>query len=887
MTSEIRANTLKNRVGLGTVSFTNTGPVVSGIVTATSIEVVGALNDDAARIKIPDGMNGAPFTGNLEFGNSRDFVVLHDGHHNYVKANTGNVYITCGGNTLATLLTSGTVLLGRDLDVNGHTNLDNVSIAGVTTITSSSQYPLVINGSDNGKIVLQGSNAPYIRFKEQTTDKAYIQWNNDGYLELKNEESNESLKLGNGSNGLKWSVGGADYTIWNSTNMGTGGGLDADKLDGQEGSYYITTISGNANNRVITGSGTANTLNGESTLTYDGDGLLSMTSTSGSAEFTIVGPSNTDSGIYFNDGANDGAITYDHSVRQLKFRAGGHTRMYFAGGNDNNNNVIYLANNSYDDGILQYYNGGIYLKTGSSNGDRLISFYTAGSQRVTIDPDGDVGIGDNNPNIRLTVVDSGTENLVRIGRSDASGHASHTVNVKASKDFYHNFKMEASSFNLDTYNGSAMIEAFKVHNTGFAELAGAADVRFTVGNYGTAGSNGSNWIRGYNANLYYNAAASDHLWEIAGAEHMRLKNDGNLYLRSESANYVVLGSNGSATSSGISNNMNWIRGNGANTQYNTSGGFHAWEVSGSQKLILSAGGDLGLNAANPASRLCIHDTDGHNLTLSNSWSGEARIGFTGGNSSANGYSNTSTAGALSVTASAPGGAATGYMSFYTNVGDNLLERLRIDSKGSMRHMGTSGYWQITVIHNGSGSANWYSGSAPQQIYPNYIDNRTGYAEFIFEFHPSTSYSGWEEPTFVICGGDGGLKTGGTIELNMNRRTNSPNNATFRSYHGQYSWQIYNDGDGDVTGGQREINRNVEHRSSYWIDPSTQSVDYIHVYHSNYNTNAEPLINQRSFLKIKMNNSSNTSYGVQGHPFQCRFVTYSQGDKDWFAYMQYN
>ena len=36
MTSEIRANTLKNRVGLGTVSFTNTGPVVSGIVTATS-----------------------------------------------------------------------------------------------------------------------------------------------------------------------------------------------------------------------------------------------------------------------------------------------------------------------------------------------------------------------------------------------------------------------------------------------------------------------------------------------------------------------------------------------------------------------------------------------------------------------------------------------------------------------------------------------------------------------------------------------------------------------------------------------------------------------------------------------------------------------------------
>ena len=39
MTSEIRANTLKNRVGLGTVSFTNTGPIVSGIITATNVNV--------------------------------------------------------------------------------------------------------------------------------------------------------------------------------------------------------------------------------------------------------------------------------------------------------------------------------------------------------------------------------------------------------------------------------------------------------------------------------------------------------------------------------------------------------------------------------------------------------------------------------------------------------------------------------------------------------------------------------------------------------------------------------------------------------------------------------------------------------------------------------
>ena len=64
MTSEIRTNTLKNRVGLGTVSLTNTGAIVSGIVTTTGVDVNG------------------------------------------------------------------------DIDVDGHTNLDNVSIAGVSTFNS-------------------------------------------------------------------------------------------------------------------------------------------------------------------------------------------------------------------------------------------------------------------------------------------------------------------------------------------------------------------------------------------------------------------------------------------------------------------------------------------------------------------------------------------------------------------------------------------------------------------------------------------------------------------------------------------------------------------------------------------------------------------------------
>ena len=49
-----------------------------------------------------------------------------------------------------------------------------------------------------------------------------------------------------------------------------------------------TTINNNADNRVITGSGTSNTLEGESTLTFDGTNLIVGTVATGSATATPI-----------------------------------------------------------------------------------------------------------------------------------------------------------------------------------------------------------------------------------------------------------------------------------------------------------------------------------------------------------------------------------------------------------------------------------------------------------------------------------------------------------------------------------------------------------------------------------------------------------------------
>ena len=114
--------------------------------------------------------------------------------------------------------------------------------SGKLQLTYSSQYPLDINGSHNGKIVLQGSSSPYIRFREGTTDKAYVQWDssvNPGELIFVNQESGDYLKLGNGGNGLKYFYDGSTATLWHTGNDGSGSGLDADTVDGIQGASFL------------------------------------------------------------------------------------------------------------------------------------------------------------------------------------------------------------------------------------------------------------------------------------------------------------------------------------------------------------------------------------------------------------------------------------------------------------------------------------------------------------------------------------------------------------------------------------------------------------------------------------------------------------------------
>jgi hypothetical protein len=152
MTSEIRANTIKNRVGLGTVSYTNTGIVVSGIVTANSFEGDGSsltgidattLKDSAGNIKIQAQASGAIHSGISTFNDDVRFIT----------ANGGNILIDKSDNTIRLGQSVG-LFYGADKMWMQH----NGSVGYLHNVTGS----LYIRNEDSsGDIYIQGKSGEH------------------------------------------------------------------------------------------------------------------------------------------------------------------------------------------------------------------------------------------------------------------------------------------------------------------------------------------------------------------------------------------------------------------------------------------------------------------------------------------------------------------------------------------------------------------------------------------------------------------------------------------------------------------------------------------------------------------------------------------------------
>ena len=170
MASEIRANKQTNRVGLGTVTYTDTGIIVSGIVTANSFKGDGssltgidatALKDTSGNVKVQAQASGAVHSGistfneiqlddnkKIQLGDSQDLQIYHDSNHSYIDdAGTGNLRLRSGTLEITNLASNKTSAVfssgvGQTLNFNNSTKFVTTNtgaiVTGVLTATSFS-----------------------------------------------------------------------------------------------------------------------------------------------------------------------------------------------------------------------------------------------------------------------------------------------------------------------------------------------------------------------------------------------------------------------------------------------------------------------------------------------------------------------------------------------------------------------------------------------------------------------------------------------------------------------------------------------------------------------------------------------------------------------------
>ena len=185
-----------------------------------------------------------------------------------------------------------------------------------------------------------------------------------------------------------------------------------------------TTINSNADNRIITGSGSANTLNGESNLTFDGSAL--SYSSGGSERFNLAhtsggvvslkNPSNA--ALHF--GTNDtervrilsnGDVGINTSVIN-RADAGRPCIQFDYGGNDGSEGLeIRLSNSTLngnaatDNAAITYIGQNLGI-TNRENG--VITFRNNGSERLRITATGRIGINTDSPDHLFEVMDAGS-----------------------------------------------------------------------------------------------------------------------------------------------------------------------------------------------------------------------------------------------------------------------------------------------------------------------------------------------------------------------------------------------------------------------------------------------------------------------------------------------
>ena len=281
--------------------------------------------------------SGSTMTGNLIIDNAKELRLSEadsDGAHFSgfkAQAQSADIIYTLPatapttGQVLKSSSTATTLEWATDSANAGGSNTqvqfnNSGAFAGSASVTFNSGTGALTATSFVGNVTgdLSGTASSLTVTANNTTDETVYLLFADGATGSQGAESDTGLTY-NPSTGLLTSTGfsgsGASLTSLNASNLGsgtvatarlgTGTASSSNYLRG-DGSWQAvpsgTTINNNANNRVITGSGTANTLEGEATFTYNGTDTLEIQPASATPAI-FIGDSN-------RTGAGQGLVQY-------------------------------------------------------------------------------------------------------------------------------------------------------------------------------------------------------------------------------------------------------------------------------------------------------------------------------------------------------------------------------------------------------------------------------------------------------------------------------------------------------------------------------------------------------------------------------------------------
>ena len=212
------------------------------------------------------------------------------------------------------------------------------------------------------------------------------------------------------------------------------------------------SLTNGSNNRVVTATG-ANALTGESNLTFTGS-ILTITNSSGASEITLVTPSGNDSGVYFNDGSNAGALTYQHADNSMRFRVNSteKVRITSAGlvgiGDNSPDRELVVKNASSNSSIkIEAANthtsqlffsdtdaenvARISVFHGSGSDQNSMIFDTDGASRLAITSAGNIGIGLITPDTLFHIKDTSNSAMMRL---ESSSYSSYIAQIQSNNN---------------------------------------------------------------------------------------------------------------------------------------------------------------------------------------------------------------------------------------------------------------------------------------------------------------------------------------------------------------------------------------------------------------------------------------------------------------------